>query len=382
MPSINLLDVLLVCIRGTLAVQQYIANDLLLLPSLQTAAKSILELQPSEKEVLLKNLTQGVNVEVKGILDNKEGSASVDLVTTADVLTQAFLVRLIEETTTDRPYTLIGEEESPNPTITQSVEKCYKTYFNPHLQVPHESELRAHVSAEQCVLTADTLEELRRRVGVFIDPIDGTNCFVQGVWEAPMVLVGITVDGVPVASVVNRVFLYPVGKTTTENDGNSMSYVWNYGTSPFMVFNGGRVHEHSQQRPVTPETVLEVIQSSTLKTSLFEEIDRKLQPITSLSARGAGNKEFFLVNRMLGKEGDSPALKGCDVFISSGNAIKKWDTCGPHAFILALGGDLYNEKGVPVRYQLVGDNLYSLPDGARSPSQRCLSLSQQTATVE
>ncbi|EPY25690.1 inositol polyphosphate 1-phosphatase [Strigomonas culicis] len=363
MASIDILDLLLVLARGTLAAQQYIANDLLKLHQFTFDAASVLELEQSEREQLVDNLKKHVQVDVKAELGHKEGDAAKDLVTTADVLTQAVLATLMAGSTAGTPYTMVGEEDAPDAAVAPQVDRCLATYYSPALRVPHQEVLRAHVqrTGGRQVVAADSVEALRRRVGVFIDPIDGTNCFVQGVWEAPMTLAGITVDGVPVAAVANRVFIFPLGGAELRHEQSSLSYVWNFeAMKPFMVFEGKRVEK--VPTPALPSgAVLRVAQSSTTQKVFLEEVNRKLEPSEPVYARGAGNKEFFLIQEMLKTQISS--IGTSDVFICSGDGVKKWDTCAPHAFIYALGGDIYEGDGEPVRYDVTLDDKYSLRKG-------------------
>lgn len=363
MASVDIVDLLLVLARGTLAAQQYIANDLLRLQEFKSKAASVLELEPAEREQLVENLKKHVQVDVKAELNYKEGDATKDLVTTADVLTQAVLAKLMAQSTTDTPYTMVGEEDEPDPAVVPQVEHCLSAYYKPTLTVPHEEALRAHVKAAggQHIVTADSVEALRRRVGVFIDPIDGTNCFVQGVWEAPMTLAGITIDGVPVAAVANRVFIFPIGGGELKHEQSSLSYVWNFDTTkPFVVYEGKLV-EKVATAPLAHTAVLRVAQSSTTQKVFLEKVNEKLLPSEHVSARGAGNKEFFLVQEMLKTQISSVNVS--DVFISSGDSIKKWDTCAPHAFLYALGGDMHDGDGEPIRYDVTLDDNYSLHKG-------------------
>lgn len=364
MASVDLLDLLLVLARGTLAAQQYIAFDLLRLHEFKSKAASVLELEPAERKQLVEQLNKHVQVDVKAELNYKEGEATKDLVTTADVLTQAVLARLMAQSTTDTPYTLVGEEEGPDAAVEPQVEHCLATYYKPALRVPHEEALRAHVKAAggQHVVTADSAAALRRRVGVFIDPIDGTNCFVQGVWEAPMTLAGITVDGIPVAAVANRVFIFPVGGGELQHEQSSLSYVWNLETAKeaFMVYEGKRV-EKAPAASLPHTAVLRVAQSSTTQKVFLEEVNQKLQPSEYVGARGAGNKEFFLIQESL--KAQIACVGASDVFIASGDGVKKWDTCAPHAFLYALGGDMCDKDGEPVRYDVTLEDTYSLHKG-------------------
>eukprot|EP00658_Telonema_sp_P-2_P004040 TRINITY_DN11511_c0_g2_i9.p1 TRINITY_DN11511_c0_g2~~TRINITY_DN11511_c0_g2_i9.p1 ORF type:complete len:974 (+),score=191.87 TRINITY_DN11511_c0_g2_i9:88-3009(+) len=114
-------------------------------------------------------------------------------------------------------FGLMGEggiRRSSIATTAQSEESMFATMDEPttpksrasaRIKRKKEDAMMAHFYRhEQRVL-------LRQRVGLLIDPIDATNSFVKGDPRAPMCLVGITVDGAPVAGIANRVFLKDEG---------------------------------------------------------------------------------------------------------------------------------------------------------------------------
>ncbi|KAF5220212.1 hypothetical protein ECC02_006772 [Trypanosoma cruzi] len=373
MVSVDLLHVLTVCVRGALAAQRYIALELLKVQELETQlpALPIMDQDPQTKKVLLALLHQAVTVKVKEQLSNKKDAAAMDLVTTADVVTQAVLEHVLRDAFPDMPFTIVGEEEVASGSVKSLAERCVEKYYRELTLVPYQTELEAHARRMGSQVTAATWKELRERVGVFIDPIDGTNCFVEGLWEVPLTLVGLTLDGVPVAGVVNRVFGFSVAQMTSENSSRSctsLSYVWNFGLKePFIVHEGRRVVPAATYNIVSANSVLRVVGSSTTKSQCFAHVLEKLFPIEMHGARGAGNKLMFLISSMLA---GSPSVQSCDVFISPEDTIKKWDTCAPHAFIVALGGELHTLRGDVVRYSLHGKDLARLSSGVLGVSRR------------
>lgn len=381
MASIDLAALLEVCVRATLAAQRYVMLDLIKLPEAEaqlsyrqdatpaaTEADStssahpqtVLDLSQADRALLLASLQGAVHVDVKSHLDYKEGDAAEDLVTTADVLTQAVLTHVLQRTFPTQPFTIIGEEEEPSSAIADEAQACVtKHYDGGSVPCPFGDALRAHLQAgaASSVVCADSVEALRRRVGIFIDPIDGTNCFFSGVWQAPMTLVGITLDDVPVAGVLNRVFHYPLGGSVAS--AASLSYVCNTPglTSPFVVFDGSLlpapVAMRSHPAP-TATTELPVCRSSTTKDTFLQGLMDQLAPCTSICARGAGYKQYHLLRRMwAGGTVRSEAITPADVFVCPPITIKKWDCCAPHAFLYAMGGDIFSHEGTPLRYALV-----------------------------
>ncbi|AAZ13480.1 inositol polyphosphate 1-phosphatase, putative [Trypanosoma equiperdum] len=371
MPQVDLVKLLQICVNGALAAQQYILLDLIQLRSLEVSRRDVCIADLDQQEIarLRARLKAAVSVDVKGKLEYKEGGSVDDLVTTADVVTQGLMERLLAEAFPDTPFTIIGEEEATTTdAIKIQVERCVEAFRDVNAVAPLQKELEAHASSDSRHVSASTVEELRARVGVFIDPIDATSCFVDGTWGAPMTLVGITVDGVPVAGVSNRFFYSTVDDLTSGGNAGctGLSYVWNDPSAgPFIVHEGRLATPlWSLGRKTTSNlAMLRVIRSGTTSNKRFEQLLARLQPVEPRSARGAGNKLMLLVVSMLAAS-DGAAAAACDVFLAPPNSISKWDTCAAHAFLLALGGDMRTLRGELIRYPLRGTtNLKTLPDG-------------------
>ncbi|RNF27339.1 inositol polyphosphate 1-phosphatase [Trypanosoma conorhini] len=370
MVSLDLLHLLTVCVRGALAAQRYIALELLKVQDLDTRRPgvAIMDQDPETKKVLLSSLRHAVTVSVKGHFRHKNGDAASDLVTTADLVTQAVIERILRDAFPDMPFTIVGEEEAGSGTVRSLAARCVEKYYTGLAAIPHQAALEAHARRTRTRVTAATWKELRERVGVFIDPIDGTNCFVEGLWDVPLTLVGLTLDGAPVAGVVNRVFRFRPQQMSSAGSNTSLSYVWNLGSGePFIVHEGQRVAPAAASGPVAAGSVLRAASSSTTEGSRFAWVLGKLSPIEQHEARGAGNKLMFLVASMLA---GPPPAQSCDVFISPENTIKKWDTCAPHAFVRALGGELHTLRGELVCYPLRGHGRAHLPDGVLGVTRR------------
>lgn len=387
----NVAQLLVVCVRASLAAQRYVMLNLLKLPeagakmahaqssSLAASAthpRTVLDLSDTEKAVLMDSLHHAMSVDVKSHLDHQNGDAADDLVTTADVLVQTVVVRALSESFPEFPFTVVGEEGQPSSAVDEEAEVCMAKHYKAISAMPYEAELYAHLQASErsnagadaaAVLHADSDEAMRRRLGIFIDPIDGTNCFVEGIWQSPMTLVGITLDGVPIAGVMNRIFYYPLtctdGPAATEPQERacvpSLSVVLNTPAlaSPFVVFDGELVPAPRQTEPqleCTCETPLAVCRSSTTKEVFLQPLLTQLEPCNAVYARGAGYKQYHLLKKMLtGHHVVHEVITPADIFVCPPATIKKWDCCTAHAFLYALGGEIYDQNGVPIRYPLV-----------------------------
>ncbi|RNF04119.1 inositol polyphosphate 1-phosphatase [Trypanosoma rangeli] len=370
MVYVDLFHLLTVCVRGALAAQRYIVLELLKVQDLDTQQPTvaIMDQDSQTKKTLMASLHRAVTVKVKGHFYHKNGDAATDLVTTADLVTQAVIEQVLGDAFPDMPFTIVGEEEPASRTVKFMAAYCVEKYYKGLTAIPYQSELEAHVRCTRSQVSAASWRELRERVGVFVDPVDGTNCFVEGLWDVPLTLVGLTLDGAPVAGVVNRVFRFSLDQMTSNSSSTSLSYVWNLGPGiPFIVHEGQRVAPDVAAKPAAAGSVLRVANSSTTDSSYFVRVVSKLAPIEQREARGAGNKLLFLVSSMLA---GSSTTQSCDVFISPEDTIKKWDTCAPHAFVLALGGELHTLRGELVRYPVRGGERARLPAGVLGVS-RC-----------
>jgi 3'-phosphoadenosine 5'-phosphosulfate (PAPS) 3'-phosphatase len=232
--------------------------------------------------------------------------------------------------------------------------------------VPHEALLRKFLAEDAGAarfVDGGSMAELQQRVSVFVDPIDGTNAFVEGVLEVPMNLIGIAVDGVPVAAVVNKIFV---------GGPSSLSYCFRRtdgGAPPsggFVVVDGEYHGTWQRSPPAPPHQLtrrLAVTYSETTKATVMAKYLEMLGAMERVPARGAGYKLMSLVCAHLGtapprndeqQEGGSSGRRlRADVFVCPPNSVKKWDTCAAHAFLLLMGGDIFDLNGLPVRYNLL-----------------------------
>jgi len=160
-----------------------------------------------------------------------------------------------------------------------------------------------------------------RRVVVFIDPLDATREFTKGHVECVMTLIGVSIDGVPVAGVIHQPFVGYSGKT-----------VWgivNVGT-------GGIVRD-------PPHDGLILVTTASHGSEIVENAIGKIKPDKVIRAGGAGFKTLMVL------EGKA------DVYVFPTPGCKLWDTCAPHAILLAAGGTMTDAKGDEIKYHADSD---------------------------
>ncbi|ETO12216.1 3'(2'), 5'-bisphosphate nucleotidase 1 [Reticulomyxa filosa] len=218
----------------------------------------------------------------------------------------------------------------------------------PHLCVLGEEEVEKNIQSEFIIDPSTTLPVSldRKKVPshyfhvstddlvVWVDPLDGTKEYTEGIKEAVTCLIGISYQGRPVAGVVNRPF---VSQT-----------VW--GIVGVGVF-GLQYHFKGDSRD-TKRRICLTTRSHGAKA--IEDYLKDVKPDKIIRAGGAGGKVlmvleghlFFLrymnfKKNVLGGE----TLGEGDAYIFPSVGTKKWDTCAPEAVLIAAKGLLTEPDG-------------------------------------
>jgi len=158
---------------------------------------------------------------------------------------------------------------------------------------------------------------------VWVDPLDGTAEYTQGLLDHVTVLIGIAAGKEAVAGVIHQPY-------------------WNYQTEgatlgrTFYGVIGGGVFGLSPVSPPEGRRIITTTRSHS--TGLVQDTLDILKPDEVLKVGGAGHKVMLLM------EGRAHAY----VFPSPG--CKKWDTCAPEAILHAMGGKLTDMKGAQYEY--------------------------------
>ena len=198
---------------------------------------------------------------------------------------------------------------------------------------------------------------------VYVDPIDATLAFVAGDRRAPMTLVGIARNGVPVAGVAMRVFPQEAGSPTADKaavpDANCLSLCVVGGPS---LLWGLPIHAAAAPLPPVDNAAVRASSatdarsdwrfdatfSDTTTAAKHARMMSALAPYSPRPARGGGNKCFLVAARAAALNGGAPAAfrtalaesgdVGVDAYPSAGG-LKAWDYLAPHAFLRSFGGD-------------------------------------------
>ncbi|CAI5684106.1 unnamed protein product [Oreochromis niloticus] len=206
----------------------------------------------------------------------------------------------------------------------------------PKITIIGEEDLPSEETQEDLIETGQSEEILQRscppeysqlkeeEIVVWVDPIDGTKEYTEGLLDNVTVLIGIAYGGRAIAGVINQPFYnYKLGAGTQL--GRTMWGMLGLGAFGFQL----------QEVPGDRRIVTTTRSHS---NKLVTDCVDSMEPHEVVRVGGAGNKIIQLV------EGKASAY----VFASPG--CKKWDTCAPEAILHAVGGKLTDMHGNAYRY--------------------------------
>uniref|UniRef100_A0A914C6Q2 inositol-phosphate phosphatase n=1 Tax=Acrobeloides nanus TaxID=290746 RepID=A0A914C6Q2_9BILA len=157
------------------------------------------------------------------------------------------------------------------------------------------------------------------RMSIWIDPLDATQEFTEGLLEYVTVMACVTLDGKPVFGAIYRPF---------------------YNETIFGLVNWGLMNSQGEKIALkSPDKVPKTIIVSRSHTGQVKDLADKVfnGTYTVEKAGGAGYKTLRLIN-------------GTAEFYIHTTAIKKWDLCAGDALIRAAGGELIDLDGQPLDY--------------------------------
>jgi len=160
---------------------------------------------------------------------------------------------------------------------------------------------------------------------IWVDPLDGTAEFVDGLLHHVTVLIGIAVNGQATAGVIHQPFFGYETKDPTEWGRTIWGYVGMGAFGPF-------------EQKTLPKDEITITTTRSHSTQTVTDCLAEMKPDHVLRVGGAGNKVLRVI------EGDAH----CYLFPSPGT--KKWDTCAPEAILTAMGGRLTDIHGNKLGY--------------------------------
>lgn len=240
-----------------------------------------------------------------GELGIVEKTGANDLQTLADRLAQQSICASLAKHFPK--VTIIGEEDLPSEEVKEDL---------------IENGQEEDIFKKTCPAEFSDLKE--EELVVWVDPLDGTKEYTEGLLDNVTVLIGIAHRGRAIAGVINQPFYnYQLEDSTVLG-----RTIWGM---PGLGAFGIELKEVPGDRRIVATTRSH---SNKLVTSCVDA----MEPHEVVRVGGAGNKIIQLI------EGRASAY----VFASPG--CKKWDTCGPEAILHAVGGKLTDMHGNPYRY--------------------------------
>uniref|UniRef100_A0A5F8GCB6 3'(2'),5'-bisphosphate nucleotidase 1 n=1 Tax=Monodelphis domestica TaxID=13616 RepID=A0A5F8GCB6_MONDO len=159
---------------------------------------------------------------------------------------------------------------------------------------------------------------------VWVDPVDGTKEYTEGLLDNVTVLIGIAYEGKAIAGVINQPYYnYQEGKDAVL--GRTIWGVLGLGAFGFQLNE-------------VPDGKHIITTTRSHSNKLVNDCISAMNPDEVLRVGGAGNKIIQLI------EGKASAY----VFASPG--CKKWDTCAPEVILHAVGGKLTDIHGNALQY--------------------------------
>ncbi|XP_074603690.1 3'(2'),5'-bisphosphate nucleotidase 1 isoform X2 [Brevipalpus obovatus] len=203
--------------------------------------------------------------------------------------------------------TIIGEEVNPNDPEQDGI--C--------------QDLDSTVLSHECPARFQSIKE--EDIVVWVDPLDGTREFAQGLLEEVTILIGIAINGEPVSGVVHQPYYqYKVGKDP-----------FNLGRTMWGIVGLGGFGIDKKDPPANGPVI---VTTRSHRSKLVDDTLLALKPTNDLRVGGAGNKVLYVI------EGKAHAY----VYPSPGT--KKWDTCAPQAILHSLGGRMTDIYGNEILY--------------------------------
>lgn len=191
------------------------------------------------------------------------------------------------------------------------------------------------ISQDETVLSKPCPEDLitvkPEEVTIWVDPLDGTREFTEGLYDHVTVLIGISLNGKPVAGVIHQPFYGYENETQGSKLGRTMWGVRGLGSFGF-----------THIPPPPGRCVITTTRSHS--SGLVMEAVEAMNPDKIIKAGGAGYKVLLLL------EGAADAY----VFASPG--CKRWDTCACEALLESVGGTLTDVCGEHVTYDSQADS--------------------------
>ena len=201
-----------------------------------------------------------------------------------------------------------------------------------------EELVRGLVDPEECVVDAS-------RVGVIVDPLDGTKAYAQGEYDAVSILICITLDFQPYFGVIGKPFGYLEGANLTSMLDTSCITIYGGSLLKGVYIAGGQSIEASPIAAEKEDDLPRAVISSSRSKGVVRDFCLHLAKYNlihkePLLISGAGEKSLRLILQF-----NNEALW---FFPKSGTSL--WDVAAPDAILRSLGGKLTDKFGNEMDY--------------------------------
>ncbi|CAH1239080.1 INPP1 [Branchiostoma lanceolatum] len=186
-------------------------------------------------------------------------------------------------------------------------------------------------------LTAAASDISVESLGIWIDPIDSTAEYIRGAEDETAtdgvfhrglqcctVLIGAfdRESGLPVMGVINQPFAHKDQETLRWKSRHLWGLCYNGYSCHSLMYTMATEQSHPSEANRVLSVVLSESESDDMK-SLLSRAGHRL-----CYANGAGYKMLCVIDRLV------------DAYVLTKSSTYKWDTCGPHAILRALGGGM------------------------------------------
>uniref|UniRef100_A0A8C7SHU8 3'(2'),5'-bisphosphate nucleotidase 1 n=1 Tax=Oncorhynchus mykiss TaxID=8022 RepID=A0A8C7SHU8_ONCMY len=259
-----------------------------------------------------------------GELGIVEKTGANDLQTLADRLVQQSICASLSKSFPK--ITIIGEEDLPEEAVKEDLIESGQSEDILQKSCPAEYSLKLKPNVLILIIFwVLTAHSSYVSLVVWVDPLDGTKEYTEGLLDHVTVLIGIAYGGKAIAGVINQPFFnYQLGAESADM-GRTL---WGM---PGLGAFGFELQEVPDGRRIVTTT-------RSHSNKLVTDTVDAMEPHDVIRVGGAGNKIIQLV------EGKASAY----VFASLGT--KKWDTCAPEAILHAVGGKLTDMHGSALCY--------------------------------
>jgi len=236
-----------------------------------------------------------------GNLQVKEKTGPNDVLSIADLKVQSFIIGELLHLWPN--LYIIGEES-----------------VAPQSQVTEKLNIHDLDSVEFKVPTLYSISDLT----LFIDPIDATKEFTEGLYSNVTILIGIASQDKAIAGVVFQPW--------SEDNSNASTGKLAWG----IVGHGLEGIEVSQRVPDINNIIL-----TTTRTHSSKELSEGISLIRPAIVNKIGGCGYKILLVIAGK---------ADVYYFPTRGTNKWDTCGPEALLRCVGGTLTDREGNLINY--------------------------------